>query len=60
MLNLSSLYLKAHEASILALSEVPFSIFIGMVMVREFPSLAAWAGVILILAAGVLGSLKQE
>jgi S-adenosylmethionine uptake transporter len=59
MLNLSSLYLKAHETSILALSEVPFSILIGMILVQEFPSLASWTGVAFILAAGLLGSLKQ-
>jgi drug/metabolite transporter (DMT)-like permease len=60
MLNLSSLYLNAHETSILALSEVPFSIFIGMILVWEFPSLASWAGVALILTAGLLGSMKQD
>jgi drug/metabolite transporter (DMT)-like permease len=60
MLNLSSAYLTAHENSILALSEVPFSILIGMFLVREIPSLASWIGVAFILAAGVLGSIKQE
>lgn len=60
MPNLSSVYLNAHENSILALSEVPFSILIGMMLVREFPSLASWIGVALILAAGVLGSITQE
>jgi len=60
MLNLSSVYLKAHENSILALSEVPFSILVGMFLVREFPSLASWIGVAFILAAGVLGSIQQE
>jgi drug/metabolite transporter (DMT)-like permease len=60
MLNLSSLYLSAHETSILALSEVPFSIFIGMILVQEFPSLASWIGVAFILTAGLLGSMKQD
>ena len=60
MLNLSGLYLKAHETSILALSEVPFSILIGILMVREFPSLASWTGVSFILAAGVLGAMRQD
>jgi drug/metabolite transporter (DMT)-like permease len=60
MLNLSGLYLKAHETSILALSEVPFSILIGMILVREFPSLTSWTGVAFILAAGLLGSMKQN
>jgi drug/metabolite transporter (DMT)-like permease len=60
MLNLSSLYLKAHESSILALSEVPFSILIGMLLVREFPSPASWTGVAFILTAGFLGSMKQD
>lgn len=60
MLNLAGLFLKAHEISILALSEVPFSIVIGMVMLREFPSLASWTGVAFILAAGFLGAMKQE
>jgi len=60
MLNLSGLFLNAHETSILALSEVPFSILIGMVMVGEFPSLASWTGVAFILAAGFLGGVKQD
>lgn len=60
MLNLSGLFLKAHEISILALSEVPFSILIGMAVVREFPSPAAWTGVAFILVAGDLGSMPQD
>jgi hypothetical protein len=28
-------------------------------LVQEFPSLASWTGVAFILAAGLLGSLKQ-
>lgn len=60
MLNLSGLFLKAHEISILALSEVPFSILIGMVLVREFPSPATWVGVAFILVAGFLGAMKQD
>jgi drug/metabolite transporter (DMT)-like permease len=59
MLNLSGLFLKAHETSILALSEVPFSIIIGMIMVREFPPLVTWAGVAFILVAGILGAMRQ-
>jgi drug/metabolite transporter (DMT)-like permease len=59
MLNLSSLYLKAHETSILALSEVPFSILIGILMVREFPSLVSWTGVAFILTAGFLAAIRQ-
>jgi len=59
MLNLSGLFLKAHETSILALSEVPFSIIIGMIMVREFPPLATWTGVAFILVAGFLGAMRQ-
>jgi drug/metabolite transporter (DMT)-like permease len=60
MLNLSGLYLKAHETSILALSEVPFSIVIGIVMLRELPPLATWAGVAFILAAGFLAAMRQD
>ncbi len=60
MLNLSGLYLQAHESSILSLSEVPFSIVLGMLLLGEFPSVATWLGVALILAAGVLGALKQD
>ena len=60
MLNLSGLYLKAHEASILALSEVPFSILIGILVVRELPSLASWTGAGLILTAGFLAAMRQD
>ncbi len=60
MLNMSSLYLTAHEGSLLALSEVPFSIAAGMILVQEFPSLPTWIGVVFILAAGLLGSMEQE
>jgi len=60
MLNLSGLFLKAHETSILALSEVPFSIVIGMILVGEFPPAATWWGVALILVAGFLGSMRQD
>jgi drug/metabolite transporter (DMT)-like permease len=60
MLNLSRLFLKAHEISILALSEVPFSILIAMAALREFPSPASWAGVSLILAAGFLGARQAD
>ena len=59
LLKLSGLYLQAHEISILALAELPLSILLGMVMVKEFPSLASWAGAALILAAGVIGARSQ-
>lgn len=60
MLNLSGLFLKAHETSILALSEVPFSIVIGMILVGEFPPPATWSGVAFILVAGFLGGMRQD
>ena len=56
LLNLAGLYLQAHETSLLALFQVPFSIFAGMVMVREFPLLITWIGVAFILVAGFLGA----
>lgn len=60
MLNLSGLYLRAHEASVLALSEVPFSILIGMILVQEFPSLTSWIGVAFIVGAGFLGCFGKR
>jgi drug/metabolite transporter (DMT)-like permease len=60
MLNLSGLFLKAHEISILALTEVPFSIVIGMIVLGEFPPLASWTGVAFILVAGLLGARRQD
>ena len=60
LLNLSGLYLKAHESSVLALTEIPFSILIGMITLGEYPSLLSWVGVTLILIAGGLASLKQR
>jgi len=59
LLNLAGLYLQAHETSLLALSQVPFSIFAGMVMVREFPPLITWIGVAFILVAGFLGARSR-
>jgi drug/metabolite transporter (DMT)-like permease len=56
LLNLSGTYLAAHEASILALAEVPFSIAIGMLMVGEYPSPSSWVGAGLIVAAGLIGA----
>ena len=60
LLNLSTLYLTAHEASLLSLSEIPFSIVFGMVAVGEFPSRGTWAGVALILVAGLLACLGKR
>ena len=60
LLNLSGLYLQAHEISILALAELPLSILLGMAMVQEFPPPVSWAGAALILAAGVIGAKRQE
>ena len=59
LLNLSALFLKAHEISIVALSEVPFSIFLGMLLVGEYPSLASWVGIVLIVSAALLVALKE-
>ena len=56
LLNLAGLFLPAHETSLLALSQVPFSILAGMIMVHEFPPLITWAGVVFILVAGFLGA----
>ncbi len=41
---LSGLFPEAHEIGILVLSEVPFSILMGLPLLREFPSLASWVG----------------
>jgi drug/metabolite transporter (DMT)-like permease len=57
MLNLAGLYLPAHQSSILALSEVPFAILIGMATLHEYPSALAWAGVLSILLAGGVAAL---
>jgi len=59
LLNLAGLFLKAHESSVLALSEIPFAIVIGMATLGEYPSLLSWIGVTLILAAGGLASVQQ-
>jgi len=60
LLNLSGLYLRAHESSVLSLTEIPFSILIGMLALGEYPSLLSWTGVTLILVAGGLASLKPR
>jgi drug/metabolite transporter (DMT)-like permease len=59
LLNLSALSLKAHEISIVALSEVPFSIFLGMLLVGEYPSAVSWVGIGLIVLAAFLVALKE-
>jgi drug/metabolite transporter (DMT)-like permease len=59
LINLSALFLKAHEISIVALSEVPFSIFLGMLLVGEYPSPVSWVGIVLIVAAAFLVTLKE-
>jgi drug/metabolite transporter (DMT)-like permease len=60
MLNLAGRFLPANQSSILALSEVPFSILIGMATVQEYPSAAAWAGILAILVAGGLVMLLRR
>ncbi len=59
LLNLAGLFLQAHETSLLALSQVPFTIFAGMILVEEFPPLITWIGAGLIVAAGFLGARKR-
>jgi drug/metabolite transporter (DMT)-like permease len=59
LINLSALFLKAHEISIVALSEVPFSIFLGMLLVGEYPALVSWVGIVLVVAAAFLVALKE-
>jgi len=59
LLNLAGLFLKAHESSVLALSEIPFAILIGMATLGEYPSLTSWVGVTLILVAGGLASVPH-
>ena len=54
LINLSALFLKAHEIGIVALSEVPFSIFLGMLLVGEYPSRGSWVGIVLIVSAASL------
>jgi drug/metabolite transporter (DMT)-like permease len=60
LLNLAGLFLKAHESSVLSLTEIPFSILIGMIALGEYPSLLSWVGVTLILAAGGLASVQPR
>jgi drug/metabolite transporter (DMT)-like permease len=57
MLNLAGLFLPAHQSSILALSEVPFAVLIGMATLQEYPSALAWAGVLSIIVAGGVAAL---
>ena len=59
LLNLAGLFLKAHESSVLALSEIPFAILTGMAILGEHPSLLSWIGVTLILVAGGLASVQE-
>ena len=59
LINLSALFLKAHEIGIVALSEVPFSIFLGMLLVGEYPSRVSWVGIVLIVSAAFLVALKE-
>jgi DME family drug/metabolite transporter len=59
LINLSALFLKAYEISIVALSEVPFSIFLGMLLLGEYPSLVSWVGIVLIVSAAFLVALKE-
>lgn len=60
LINIAGRYLKAHESSVVALSEVPFCIFVGMLLVGEYPSLISWAGVVLIVSATLLVGLKER
>ena len=59
LINLSALFLKAHEIGIVALSEVPFSIFLGMLLVGEYPSRVSWVGIVLIVSAAFLVALQE-
>jgi len=59
LVNLSGLFLKAHEMSIVSLSEVPISILLGMVLLNEVPSLITWGGVVLIIFAAFLVTAKE-
>jgi drug/metabolite transporter (DMT)-like permease len=60
MLNLAGRFLPANQSSILALSEVPFSVLIGMATLHEYPSATAWAGILAILVAGGLVMLLRH
>jgi S-adenosylmethionine uptake transporter len=59
LVNLSGLFLKAHEMSIVSLSEVPISILLGMALLNEVPSLVVWGGVVLIISAAFLVAAKE-
>jgi drug/metabolite transporter (DMT)-like permease len=59
LINLSALFLKAHEIGIVAFSEVPFSIFLGMLLVGEYPSRVSWVGIVLIVSAAFLVALQE-
>ncbi len=60
MLNLACRFLPANQSSILALTEAPFSVLIGMATLHEYPSAAAWTGILAILVAGALVTLPRE
>jgi len=59
LVNLSGNFLKAHEMSIVSLSEVPISILLGMALLNEVPSLVVWDGVVLIISAAFLVAAKE-
>jgi len=59
LVNLSGLFLKAHEMSIVSLSEVPISILLGMALLNEAPSRIVWGGVVLIISAAFLVAAKE-
>jgi drug/metabolite transporter (DMT)-like permease len=59
LINLSALFLKAHEIGIVALLEVPFSIFLGGLLVGEYPSRVSWVGIALIVSAAFLVAMKE-
>ncbi len=59
LINLSALPLKAHEISIVALSEVPFSVVLGMLLVGEYPSVVSWGGIALIVSAAFLVAIRE-
>ena len=59
LINVAGLFLKAHESSVVALSEVPFCILLGMMLVGEYPSLISWLSVALIVSAALLVGLRD-
>lgn len=60
LINLAGRVLKAHESSVVALSEVPFCIFVGMLLVGEYPSVTSWAGVALIMSGTLMVGIKER